>query len=176
MSASRRSVSSRWALLGLAAVLLAAAPAVPQTPSRPGTTRPAPRVEPVAETRLLMDGLTRANFRGLERVLQDVREKPADLEAWTHARGQALLIGETANLLMLRPPHNQGQDTWMERCRDLREAATTLARHAANQDYGRCRADLRDLANTCNRCHQTFRVNVRVAPEGEAPGRDAGER
>ena len=65
MSASRKGVSSRWALLSLAVILLAAAPAVPQPPPRPGTPppRPAPRLEPVAETRLLMDGLTRANYQ-----------------------------------------------------------------------------------------------------------------
>src|SRR5262249_50067212 len=134
MSALRKGVSSRWALLSLAVFVLAAAPAVPQTPTRP--PRPAPRLEPVAETRLLIDGLTRANFRGLD---QQLKEKPAELEAWSFARGRALLIAETANLLMLRPPHNQGQDVWLERCRDLRDAAASLARHAANQDYTRCR-------------------------------------
>src|SRR5262245_17985539 len=114
MSASRKGVSSRWALPALAVFLLAAAPAVSQNPSRP-PAKPAPRLEPVAETRLLMDGLNRANFRGLDRLL---KEKPTEIEAWTFARGQALLIGETANLLMLRPPRNQGQDAWLERSRD----------------------------------------------------------
>jgi hypothetical protein len=169
MSASRKGVCSRWALLSLAVIVLAATPAVPQNLPRP----PVPRPEPVAETRLLMDGLTRTNFRGLD---QQLKEKPADLEAWTFARGRALLIAETANLLMLRPPRNQGQDAWLEHCRDLREVATNLARHAANQDYTRCRVDLREMAGTCNRCHQTFRVNVQVGLEGDSPGRPAGER
>jgi hypothetical protein len=34
-------------------------------------------LEPVAETRLLMEGLNAANFKGLNRLL---REKPADAE------------------------------------------------------------------------------------------------
>ena len=33
---------------------------------------------------------------------------------------QALLLAETANLLMLRPPKNQGQPVWFERATDLR--------------------------------------------------------
>ena len=71
----------------------------------------APKLEPIAETRLLMEGLANANFRGLERNLS---KNPIDDPSWVFARGQALLIAETANLLMLRPPRNPGENTWME--------------------------------------------------------------
>jgi hypothetical protein len=167
MSASRNGVSSRWALVGLAVLLLATAPAIPQPPQPPPRppAKPAPRLEPVAETKLLMQGLNDANFDALS--LRLVQNKPANLKDWSLVRGQALLIAEAGNLLMLRPPRNQGQDAWLDHCRDLREAATTLARHAANQDYPHSRAALRDLAGACNQCHQTFRVNVQIAPAGE---------
>jgi hypothetical protein len=164
MSASRKGVSSRWALLSLAVFVLAASPAVPQTP-----TRPAPRLEPVAETQLLMQGLNDTNLLALSQRL--IQRKPATVKEWTTARGMALLIAESGNLLMLRPPRNQGQDAWLERCRDMRDAATSLARYAANQDYARCRVGLRELAGTCNRCHQAFRVNVQVGLEGDTPDR-----
>ncbi|HZT83619.1 MAG TPA: cytochrome c [Gemmataceae bacterium] len=154
------------ALLALAAFLIAVPRAEPQTkaPARPA----APRLEAVAETRLLMEGLNQANFRGLERLL---KQKPADVEAWTFARGQALLIAETGNLLMLRPPKNKGQDAWMDRAADMRARATALARAAGNQDYPRTRAALADLANSCNRCHQTFRVPVKITPFAEGADR-----
>jgi hypothetical protein len=154
-----RSTSRRVPLLAGLLVLALAAPAAPQ-----GGSRPLPKPEAVAETRLLMEGLNQANLRGLQRLLQ---EKPAAAEAWTYARGQALLIAETGNLLMLRPPRAQGQTIWMDRAADLRTAATRLARAAADRDYERSRAGLTELAATCNRCHQTFRVGVRVAPFGE---------
>jgi hypothetical protein len=111
-----------------------------------------------------MEGLNQANYRGLERLLKD---KPGDVEAWTFARGQALLIAETGNLLMLRPP-KRGQDAWMEQAAELREAASALARAAARRDYERSRNAFRDLAGTCNRCHQSFRVNVRLEPFANA--------
>jgi hypothetical protein len=142
--------------LGLS--LLVVAPASSQLRRRE------PKQEAVAETRLLMEGLNQANYRGLERLLQ---EKPADVEAWTFARGQALLIAETGNLLMLRPPR-RGQDAWMDHAVELREAASTLARAAARRDYERSRNAFRDLASTCNRCHQEFRVNVRLDPFADA--------
>jgi hypothetical protein len=167
----------------LAAGLVWVPPAAPQTAPRPGgpykpypypsqkpQPAPAPRVlpklEPVAETRLLMEGMAHPNFRGVERIL---KEKPADASAWTFARGQALLVAETANLLMLRPPRNQGQPVWFERAADLRKAATALARTASAQDYPKARAAFVELANSCNRCHQAFRVAVEIVPFQEPP-------
>ena len=142
----------------LSASLLVVSPASSQLRRR------APKQEAVAETRLLMEGLNQANYRGLERLLKD---KPADVEAWTFARGQALLIAETGNLLMLRPP-KRGQDAWLDQAAELREAASALARAAAKRDYERSRNAFRDLAGTCNRCHQSFRVNVRLEPFANA--------
>lgn len=144
----------------LGVVLLIVGPATSQL-RRKEAARTLPKPEPVAETRLLMEGLNQPNFRGLERLLKD---KPGDVEAWTFARGQALLIAETGNLLMLRPPRAKAQDVWMERAAELRDAATTLARAAGKRDWERSQNALRDLAGSCNRCHQTFRVAVRLTP------------
>src|SRR5882724_1944572 len=100
---------SRLGLLSGLAVLALGVKGLPQTQtqprSQPQPTRPVPRLEAVAETRLLMEGLANSNFRGVERLL---KEKPASNEAWTFARGQALLLAETGNLLLLRPPRNNG--------------------------------------------------------------------
>jgi hypothetical protein len=140
---------------------------------QPAAPRLTPKLEPIAETKLLMEGLTNANFRGLERLL---RQKPADVQAWTFARGQALLIAETANLLMLRPPRGQGQAAWFERAMDLRRSATDVGRAAAAQDYGRSRSAFVELANSCNRCHQAFRVNVEIIPFQDAPAGPPGAK
>jgi hypothetical protein len=129
--------------------------------------RMTPKLEAVAETKLLMNGLTQPNFKGIERLL---RQPPADLQSWTFGRGQALLIAETGNLLMLRPPKGQGQDAWFERAADLRAKATQLAKSLAAKDYNAGRAGFVELANSCNRCHQTFRVQVLVEPFVE-PGK-----
>jgi hypothetical protein len=147
-------------------------PSGPRVPAKvePSGPRVTPKLEAVAETRLLMEGLAHTNFRGVERML---REKPADVQTWKFARGQALLIAETANLLMLRPPRNQGQPVWFERAMDLRKAAINLGQAAGTQDYTRSRAALVTLANTCNRCHQSFRIAVEITPfqEPAPPGK-----
>jgi hypothetical protein len=153
-----------WAAVGLAgAACLCVSAAQPKQPA--GVTiqgkaaTPAP--EPVAETKLLMNGLAAANLRGLGKTLRD---KPAEAEAWAFARGQALLIAETGNLLMLRPPKATGRDDWLGYSGDLRDAAEKLARAAAAKDYAKARGGLAALANVCNRCHQTFQVATRVDP------------
>ena len=147
-----------------AAALLTTAPAQPLP--RP-TARPRPKLEPVAETKLLMEGLLQSNFRGLEGHL---KVRPADDTAWTFARGQALLIAETGNLLMLRPPRTAGQDAWMGFAIDLRDKATRLARTIAARDHDGGRLGLADLATTCNRCHQTFGQPARVVPFADPDG------
>ena len=150
-----------------AAPLLFAPPALPQPANPRAAARPRPKLEAVAETRLLMEGLLQSNVRGLERNL---RQRPADAETWTFARGQALLIAETGNLLLMRPPKSSGQDVWMDYAGELRERATRLAQFAAARDLERCRQALLDLSGTCNRCHQNFRVATRIMPFADAGG------
>jgi hypothetical protein len=123
-----------------------------------------PKLEPIAETQLIMEGMADTNFRGLERILQ---QKPNEVKAWTFARGQALLIAESANLLILRPPKSSGQSVWFDRAVELRTSAQQLARTISSQDYDQSKAGLVSLAGTCNRCHQSFRVDVKIIPFGE---------
>ena len=144
----------------------------------PQQKRIVPRLEPIAETKLLMEGLNQSNFKGLEKIL---RQKPADTETWAFARGQALLIAETGNLLMLRPPKNPSEQAWMERAMDLRSSAAQLARAAADRDLERSRSGLIEVGNACNRCHQAFRVPVKITPfadptERRAEGQGSGVR
>ncbi len=144
----------------LAGLFLAGSPAVPQNPAIPVGTKIEPKLIPIAETRLLMEGLANANFRGLERIL---KQMPTEDKAWTFARGQALLIGETANLLMLRPPHSkEAVPTWFARSMELRNAATHLALTISKRDFDGSRAELSKLAGHCNRCHQNFRVKTQI--------------
>ncbi|HEY7330927.1 MAG TPA: cytochrome c [Gemmataceae bacterium] len=124
-----------------------------------------PKFEAVAETSLLMEGLAQPNYRAVEKHLDG--KGPPDAETWKFARGQALLIAETGNLLLLRPPRNTGRDTWMRRAMDMRQSAGNLAQRLGNRDLERSRAALADLTIKCNSCHQTFRVPTRIEPNAE---------
>src|SRR5262245_36908154 len=115
---------------------------VPLAHSQPAANRAkvAPKLEAVAETKLLMEGIANPNLRGLGKLLRD---KPNDAEGWAFARGQALLIAETGNLLLLRPPRTaSGEEPWMKHATELRDAGATLARAAAAKDYPKSRSAL----------------------------------
>jgi hypothetical protein len=133
-----------------------------------------PRFEAVAETKLLMEGLAQPNYAAVEKHLQG--KGPADADTWTFARGQALLIAETGNLLLLRPPRNDGRDAWMRRAVNMRQAAGDLARQLGNRDLERSRAAQVALTAKCNSCHQTFRVPARIKPNAEPQPEDRGGR
>ena len=147
------------AALTLCLALLVCGPAAPQV--QPEVK---PSLEPIAETKLIMQGVAQANFRGLERHL---KTEPPDVQTWTFARGQALLIAESANLMMLRPPKGAGQATWFQHSMKLRTEATDLARLAAAKDFAGSRKGLVQLANTCNSCHRNFQVQVEIVPFGK---------
>jgi len=156
----------RILLLAASAALVLAWPVSSQPPrgsSRanpaPQTAKHAPKLTPVAETKLLMEGLANANFLGLEKILKGGE---IDEESWTFARGQALLIAESANLLMLRPPNNPRQDAWMKAAEEMRESASQLVKTMAGHDIERSRSGLVELSQKCNACHESFRVKTRV--------------
>ena len=151
----------------LAAFALTAPESASQSKQRPTQAQmPAvegPQLQPVAETKLLMNGLAKPNFDGLNRHLKD---KPADAETWEFVRGQALLVAESGNLLMMRPPKAKAlQDAWMAKATDVRAAGVKLAKAAGDRDYLAARAAHAELANACNRCHERFQVKTRVSPD-----------
>lgn len=115
-----------------------------------------------------MQGINLPNFEGIEKLL---KEKPSEADAWKFLRGQALLIAENGNLLMLRPPHNTGEAAWLDRAAALRTSAAKLAGVIAERDFVRSRAGLIDLAGVCNDCHASFRVAKRFLPFKDEGGR-----
>jgi hypothetical protein len=144
--------------IALFAAAIVALPAMTQQPTAP-KPKTTPRLVPVAETKLIMEGIDQANFQGLEKLLKN---KELDAEGWNFARGQALLIAESGNLLMLRPPKNPGQDNWMKAAMDLRDAAGAYARSLSARDLEKSRTGLSQLANTCNSCHQAFNIKTKI--------------
>jgi len=147
-----------------AGVIAASCLLLPAAQSQPSAAKgkTGRKLEPVAETKLLMEGLAGPNLRGLAKLLRD---KPADAEGWSFARGQALLIAETGNLLLIRPPRTAArEEQWMRHSSELRDAGAALARATAAKDYPGSRTALANLANSCNRCHSSFRVATRIDP------------
>lgn len=166
-------LASGLAVTSLFAQIRRGAERLPQ-PQPPQQPQPAftPKFEALAETKLLMEGLALPNYLAVEKHLQG--KGPPDADTWTFARGQALFVAETGNLLLLRPPRNEGRDTWMRRAMDMRQAAGELARRLGNRDLPRSRTALLALTDKCNACHRTFRVPTRIVPQEKAAPEEKG--
>jgi hypothetical protein len=117
-----------------------------------------PRLVPLAETRVLMDGINWPNFIALE---QGLKRPPRDDHSWLALRDHALLIAENGNLLLLRSPGKKSE-AWTDRAVALRTVAARLADAAAERNAGRSRQVLLELARTCDRCHDTFQTGVQI--------------
>jgi hypothetical protein len=176
---TRSTIVRAGGLLALAFALLTASGSAqslrtqPQPQQKNEKQQPfTPKFEALAETRLLMEGMAHPNYRSLQKLLKD---RPADNETWTFVRGQALLLAESGNLLLLRPPRNNGRDTWMKLSMAMRDEAGELARKAAARNHVGSKAALVNVTNACNKCHQTFRVNVRIGPDKDKDESDAEE-
>jgi len=164
-------IRTRAILLAAVAALLLTWPAVSQQSRGTGRQRPAPppatapaytpKLVPVADNKLVMEGMTNANFLGLEKIL---KSDAVDDDSWIFARGQAILIAESGNLLMMRPPNNPTQQTWLKSAEEMRDLASQLAQTLRSHDLERGRQALVDLSQKCNACHETFRVKTRVKP------------
>ena len=46
----------------------------------------------------------------------------------------------------------------------MRDTCVKLAQAAAAKDFTTAKAELANLANTCNRCHESFQVPLRIDP------------
>ena len=97
------------------------------------------------------------------------REPKTDVE-WNELRGKALMVAESANLLMM-PGRARDQDRWMADAKLLLDAGTAAFRAARRKDF-KALEDLNDqLYVSCTTCHMHYRPNYgrRPAPEPATP-------
>jgi len=99
------------------------------------------------------------------------REPKTDVE-WNELRGKALMVAESANLLMM-PGRARDQDRWMADAKLLLDAGTAAFRAARRKDF-KALEDLNDqLYVSCTTCHMHYRPNYgrRPSPEPSTPRR-----
>jgi hypothetical protein len=117
-----------------------------------------PRLVPLADVRVLMDGINWPNFVALQ---QELKRRPRDERGWLSVHDHALLIAENGNLLLLRPPAKKAGG-WTDHAMALRSGAARLAQAAGDRNPERCRLGLLELVRTCDRCHDTYQTGVQI--------------
>ena len=147
--------------------LLSQAPAAPaaQTPAptNPAVGTPAPqRVGSMSE--LMVDIIYPAS----DAIFYVTTREPTNDVEWNALRGKALVVAESANLLMM-PGRARDQDRWMADAKLLLDAGTAAFRAARRKDL-KALEDLNDqLYTSCTTCHMHYRPNYGRRPAPAPP-------
>ena len=83
---------------------------------------------------------------------------PANDSDWNALQGKALMVAESANLLMM-PARARDQDRWMNDAKLMLDAGAAAFTAAKRKDVDAL-VNLNDqLYTSCTTCHQHYRVN-----------------
>ncbi len=86
--------------------------------------------------------------------------EPKDEVEWNQLRGKALMLAESANLLMM-PGRARDQDRWIADATLLLDAGTAAVRAARAKDVAALSALNDQLYQACVTCHADYRPNYR---------------
>ena len=87
-------------------------------------------------------------------------DAPGDAKGWTAAHNQALVLAESANLLMLGMRARDNTE-WMRMARALVDAAAAAVTAADGRNAAALSAAGDRIVASCEACHQTYRDNGR---------------
>lgn len=107
--------------------------------------------DPVATVKDVMLGLTIPNSD----FIWGVEEEPVDDPGWDAIRLNAVMLAESANLLMTPERAREG-DTWTTEARALIAAAGTTVSAVDAKDFDGVIDSGEAIYNTCETCHATY--------------------
>jgi hypothetical protein len=120
---------------------------------------PAPGPTPVATmSQLMVDFIYPAS----DAVFYIESRTPQSGEEWNELAGWALMLAESANLLM-SPGRAVDQDQWMRDAELLRAAGASAYQAAKNRDVAALVQLSDPLYESCTTCHQHYRPEYRGA-------------
>jgi hypothetical protein len=147
-----------WLLL--AALTLSAQPPPPAPPAAP--------VKP-AIVGTMSDLMVKVIYPASDAIFYITTRQPTSDAEWGDLQGKALMVAESANLLMM-PGRARDEDRWMQDAKLMLDAGRAAYRAARAKDLGALEAVNDQLYESCTSCHQHYRPNYgrRAAPGAAA--------
>jgi hypothetical protein len=147
-AAARRAHVS--AMMLCAAIILAGAPA------RAGqTASPRPAPSPVGTMSELMVTII---YPASDAIFYVTTRAPSNDAEWNELQGKALMVAESANLLMM-PAHMRDEDRWLADAKLMKDAGAAAFKAAKAKNL-KALEDLNDaLYQSCVTCHTHYRRN-----------------
>jgi hypothetical protein len=141
-----------WLLL--AASALSAQPPSPATPAAP--------VKP-AIVGTMSDLMVKVIYPASDAIFYITTRQPTTESEWVELQGKALMVAESANLLMM-PGRARDEDRWMQDAKLMLDAGRAAFRAARAKDLAALEALNDQLYESCTSCHQHYRPNYGRRP------------
>jgi len=146
------------ALVFLAGAAVMAQSAAPATPKQPAPERP-----PTRNVGSMSDLMVKIIYPASDALFYIESRTPKTDAEWTTLEGQALMVAESANLLML-PGRARDQKQWMADSRLMLEAGAAAVKAAKAKDVEGIIALSDQLMESCTSCHKNYRPDYGRKP------------
>ena len=97
-----------------------------------------------------MEYVNQPTFKSLKSEMADAQDPN-----WGAIKSGALILAESANLVLLRGPELD-RETWVKDATAVREAGRRFYRAAHEKDFDLARKNYEMMVANCNQCHQNF--------------------
>jgi hypothetical protein len=138
----------------LAFVLLVGVTVSAQAPKAPAA--PAPERPPTRNVGSMSDLMVKIIYPASDALFYIESRTPKTDAEWTTLEGQALMVAESANLLML-PGRARDQKQWMADARLMLEAGAAAVKAAKAKNVEGIAALSDQLMESCTSCHKNYR-------------------
>ena len=145
----------------LALVLLVSATVMAQAPAAP--KQPATERPPTRNIGSMSDLMVKIIYPASDALFYVESRTPATPAEWTALEGQALIVAESANLLML-PGRARDQVQWMADAKLMLEAGAAAAKAAKAKNVEAIAALSDQLMESCTSCHRHYRPGYGKPP------------
>jgi hypothetical protein len=163
-------------LLAPLSLSLWASTAQPPSASASAGQPPSPSASPGQELRMqpastMSELMVKIIYPASDAIFYITTREPKSEAEWVDLQGKALVVAESANLLMM-PGRARDQDRWMRDARLMLEAGRAAFRAAKAKDLAALDALNDQLYTSCTSCHQHYRPNYGRRPAAAASSPD----
>jgi hypothetical protein len=144
-----------------AASSAAARQGTPPSSAPPSTAAAAPARPAIVAT--MSDLMVKVIYPASDAIFYITTRQPASEAEWGDLQAKALMVAESANLLMM-PGRARDEDRWMQDAKLMLDAGRAAYRAARAKDLAALEALNDQLYESCTSCHQHYRPNYGRRP------------
>ena len=149
----------------LALVLLAGATVLAQAPAPATPKQPAPAHPPTRNVGSMSDLMVKIIYPASDALFYIESRTPTTDADWTTLEGQALMVAESANLLMM-PGRARDQKQWMADAKLMLDAGAAAVKAVKTRNVDGIVALSDQLLESCTSCHKHYRPGYGQKPAG----------